>query len=132
MTTIGVIIGIIIFLLLGYISLMFLVIPYLWFRAYLEQEEIKANKSRERFQRKREELARDGKSVDWISPYKDDNKRGIRRFTDNELVEASAEWLLTWGVFLVIEGFWAYGLYNGLEFIMTNVGEVLENWFYNE
>jgi len=127
-----VIIGIIIFLLLGYISLMFLVIPYLWFRAYLEQEEIKANKSRERFQRKREELARDGKSVDWISPYKDDNKRGIRRFTDNELVEASAEWLLTWGVFLVIEGFWAYGLYNGLEFIMTNVGEVLENWFYNE
>lgn len=110
---------------------MVLIIPYLWFAAFLKSVEAEENERRKRFQNSKEELSRDGVSVDWISEFKDVKKRGVRRFTENEYVEVSVEWLLTWGVFLALEGFWAYSLYKGFVFIMTNVGDFLESWFYS-
>lgn len=133
MTVIGFLIGIAVFLILGYICLMLLVIPYIWFKAYLELEERKAKENRDAYQKKMQELEnQEGVDTSWITPFKDPKPRGIGRFIENELVLESLDWLLSWGLFLVLEAFWVYSLYNGFEFIMQNVGEFLEASFSAE
>lgn len=133
MTVLGFLLGMAIFLILGYLGLMLLFIPYFWFKAYLELEESKAKKSRESYQKTMEEFKnREGVDNSWITPYKENKRKGISRFTENELVVESMEWLLSWGVFLALEVFWAYSLYNGFEFVMQNVGDFLDENFFAE
>lgn len=133
MTVLGFLIGITIFLILGYLGLMVLLFPYLWFKAYLELEESKAKKSRESYQKKMEEFKnQEGVDTSWITPYKENKRKGITRFTENELVVESMEWLFSWGVFLALQGFWAYSLYNGFDFVMQNVGDFLDENFFND
>ena len=133
MTILGFLIGITIFLILGYLGLMVLLFPYFWFKAYLELEESKAKKRRESYQKTMEEFKnREGVDTSWITPYKENKRKGIARLTENELVVESMEWLFSWGVFLALEGFWAYSLYNGFDFVMQNVGDFLDENFFAE
>jgi hypothetical protein len=132
-TVIGFLIGMAIFLLLGYFCLMLLFFPYFWFKAYLELEERKAKESRDAYQKKMQEFAnREGTDTGWLTPYKDSKRKGIRGMTENELVVESLEWLFSWGIFLALEAFWVYSLYNGFELVMQNVGDFLDENFFAE
>ena len=133
MTVLGFLIGMAIFLILGYLGLMILLVPYFWFKAYLELGESKAKHSRDIYQKKMEEFRnQEGVDTSWITPYKENKRKGIARLTENELVVESMEWLFSWGVFLALEGFWVYILYNGFDFVMQNVGDFLDENFFAE
>jgi len=113
------------FLLLAYLFLIFLAIPFTWFKAYLNSEETKAEKAREAFREKTKESSRNGMSTDWITPYKYSGKLGgIRRISENEIFRVSLDWLMTWGVFWVLEGVWAYSLFKGYESIVQQFDDL--------
>jgi hypothetical protein len=132
-TVVGVLIGIAIFLILAYLALMLLLIPYFWFKAYLESEESKLQRNRDSYQKKLQEFQnQDGVIDSLLTPFKESQRKGLAKFTQNEIIVESFEWLLSWGVFLVIEGMWAFSLYNGFDFIMQNVGDFLDENFFAE
>ena len=133
MTVIGFLIGLAIFLIIGYICLMLVIVPYIWFSDSLELDERKAKESRDAYQKKMQELEnRNDIDTSRITPLKNPKPRGIRRLIENELVIESLEELFGWGVFLALEGVWVYSLYNGFEFVMQNVSDFLDNNFFTE
>ena len=133
MTVIGFLIGMAVFLILGYFCLMLVFVPYIWFKAYLELEDRKAKENRDAYQKRLQGLENpEGRDTGWSTPYEESKRKGIRRITENELVAESLEWLLSWGIFLALEGFWVYSLYKGFESAMQNVGDFLEAIFSAE
>lgn len=127
METVYGILGILVFLGVGYIFLMILVTPYFWFDEYIESQEEKHRESRESYRRMREEQKANGVSEKALaSTYKPVPKGIVGKVTQNHVVVVTTEWLVTWGLFLAIEALLAWNLYKGFEFIIVETWKLLE------
>lgn len=127
METIFIILGILVFLGVGYVFLMILVVPYTWFESYMKSEEEKSKQSRASFIEMIEKQKETGSPERYsISQYKHEPKGLIEKFFANQVVASSLEWLFTWGLFLAIEALLAWNLYNGFELVIDKALNFLE------
>lgn len=127
MESVFTVLGIVVFLGIGYFFLMILATPYIWFEAYMEEQEESAKQSRASFKDMLEKKKHDGTSnIDLKSLYKPVQKGMLRRFFASQLVVATAEWLVTWGLFLAIEALLAWNLYKGFGFVTDKAFTFLE------
>lgn len=130
METIAVIIGIVVFLGIAYICLLILVTPFIWFSTYMEHQEEKAKNSRANFKQMIEEQHLNGTAENpLISPYKPLPKGPLGKIIESQIVTATSEWLVTWGLFLVFEAILILNFFKGFELIMEKVQQFLEGVF---
>jgi hypothetical protein len=131
MTAIGFVIGLVIFLGVGWLFLAALLLPFLWFKAYLELEEIESSRLRDDYRKRIQSVLTD-KDDTIASPetYKKIERKGLKRFTENEILVELIEWLFSWGFFLLLQGFWTYSLYRWFSSFMEVVGEFLDKNFF--
>ncbi len=133
MTVIGFLIGLLVFLVLGWLFLAALLVPYMWFKAYLKLEEDKERRSREAYRDKLQSLSKgEQEKLDSFPAYKRSERKGIERLTENEIVRELLEWMFSWGVFLAVQALWTFSLYRGFSSIMEVVGEFLDDVFFLE
>jgi hypothetical protein len=130
METIFVVLGILVFLGVGYVFLMILVTPYIWFSAYIENEEEKGKQSRASFNRMLKEKEHASSSeIELILKYKPKPKGVFGKLINSHVVSTSTEWLFTWGLFLAIEALLAWNLYKGFELVTDRAFTFLEGVF---